>query len=607
MRRQTLLKKLVVSFILVSLIPALLTAGVTFYRNNRDLKASIISENQLSLLDISERTSEKIQQVDMFFYWVSQNTQIQQLLNLTASEAASYSEDKALAIKELRSQTSYRPIAKDMLSLFIIGNNGLDIRDGAEASLIDYTYLKTFINRFSEDYWSGVMENITPLTDNKRVIMYCHPIISLESRQTIGHLMIIFSENFFLDAFKYFTEDSDNYAALFTENGQILALAGCEGDEIKVLTMLSSKNQNSEYLPLTVIDNANRLTLRGLVSKQLINNQVHLLTTSTIVLLAIVVGVTAMLSTFLSVNLNHPIKQITKNVNKISKGDFTHLQEIDDNSELGELNRHILKMSEDIQRLLQEQKERETEKRRLEVRVLQAQINPHFLYNTLNSIKIMASMQSAYNISAMVDALGKLIRANQTVTAEWIPLKQELDLLDSYLYIQNIRFKGKIRSEWSIEDESLLQQKILKFTLQPLVENAIIHGLADLPQGGEILIICDTHKTDLRIRILDDGVGIEPDRLAYIQAMLNDSSGIFHQENGMGIKNVAQRIRLRCGSRYGVTISNRAEGGTCATVLLPLDYNESQNHQVEQIEMQCSLLITRRTQHDEFVKDTHCG
>ena len=574
MRRQTLLKKLVVSFILVSLIPALLTAGVTFYRNNRDLKASIISENQLSLLDISERTSEKIQQVDMFFYWVSQNTQIQQLLNLTASEAASYSEDKALAIKELRSQTSYRPIAKDMLSLFIIGNNGLDIRDGAEASLIDYTYLKTFINRFSEDYWSGVMENITPLTDNKRVIMYCHPIISLESRQTIGHLMIIFSENFFLDVFKYFTEDSDNYAALFTENGQILALAGCEGDEIKVLTMLSSKNQNSEYLPLTVIDNANRLTLRGLVSKQLINNQVHLLTTSTIVLLAIVVGVTAMLSTFLSVNLNHPIKQITKNVNKISKGDFTHLQEIDDNSELGELNRHILKMSEDIQRLLQEQKERETEKRRLEVRGLQAQINPHFLYNTLNSIKIMASMQSAYNISAMVDALGKLIRANQTVTAEWIPLKQELDLLDSYLYIQNIRFKGKIRSEWSIEDESLLQQKILKFTLQPLVENAIIHGLADLPQGGEILIICDTHKTDLRIRILDDGVGIEPDRLAYIQAMLNDSSGIFHQENGMGIKNVAQRIRLRCGSRYGVTISNRAEGGTCATVLLPLDYKE---------------------------------
>lgn len=119
MRRQTLLKKLVVSFILVSLIPALLTAGVTFYRNNRDLKASIISENQLSLLDISERTSEKIQQVDMFFYWVSQNTQIQQLLNLTASEAASYSEDKALAIKELRSQTSYRPIAKDML-LFVL-------------------------------------------------------------------------------------------------------------------------------------------------------------------------------------------------------------------------------------------------------------------------------------------------------------------------------------------------------------------------------------------------------------------------------------------------------------------------------------------------------
>ncbi len=152
---------------------------------------------------------------------------------------------------------------------------------------------------------------------------------------------------------------------------------------------------------------------------------------------------------------------------KFQKGDFTHLQEIDDNSELGELNRHILKMSEDIQRLLQEQKRKRNRKAAVGSSGPSSANKPALLYNTLNSIKIMASMQSAYNISAMVDALGKLIRANQTVTAEWIPLKQELDLLDSYLYIQNIRFKGKIRSEWSIEDESLLQQKILKFTLQP--------------------------------------------------------------------------------------------------------------------------------------------
>ena len=178
-------------------------------------------------------------------------------------------------------------------------------------------------------------------------------------------------------------------------------------------------------------------------------------------------------------------------------------------------------------------------------------------------------MQGAYNIRSMVEALGQMLRVNQQIREEWITLEQELTLLESYIYIQNIRFKGKIRYQTQMTDGNLGKLKILKFTLQPFVENSILHGLSPKQQGGSIQILCDLNEECLRIRVLDDGIGITQDKLHEIQTALDHSDNT-EKEGGIGIQNVFRRIKLRCGLQYGISITNRPEGGVCVTMLLPV-------------------------------------
>ena len=564
------MRRLIIYFIFAAFVPAVLTASIIFFQTREEIKSTLINDNNLLLNQISEQISQKIQQVDDFSYWLCQNSDINALLQLSEEKVHYYTPQKAKAINDIRTQLSYRPIAEDILSLFVVGNNGLDIRAGVEASLVDRDLLQDYIKRFTDDYWSGVMRNLTPFSNYSSVLMYCHPINWVENNIPLGYVILVFSEDFLLNELRYFTENHERYALLLNNHNQILSLA-CEGTEtIEILSNFYSKEANSEYLKLTVVNSTSHLTLHGLISTYSMNKHVYAAARSAFLLLGITLAVALMVSYFLSVNFNRPIEHIMNNITYISNGSFNHLKELKDNSELGNLNHQIIQMSHDICSLMEERNKREKEKYRHEVQLLQAQINPHFLYNTLNSIRLMANMQGVSNISSMVEALGKLLKANQTITNEWITLQQELDLLESYLYIQNIRFKGKIQTCFKVSHNSLLNEKILKFTLQPLVENSIIHGLSEKPHGGYVYILCDSYKECLRIRILDNGKGVEPERLNKIQQSLLLLEENKYSSESIGICNVSRRIQIWCGNQYGVSIKNRSSSGVSVTVTFPL-------------------------------------
>lgn len=574
MKHNTLMRRLIIYFIFAAFVPAVLTASIIFFQTREEIKSTLINDNNLLLNQISEQISQKIQQVDDFSYWLCQNSDINALLQLSEEKVHYYTPQKAKAINDIRTQLSYRPIAEDILSLFVVGNNGLDIRAGVEASLVDRDLLQDYIKRFTDDYWSGVMRNLTPFSNYSSVLMYCHPINWVENNIPLGYVILVFSEDFLLNELRYFTENHERYALLLNNHNQILSLA-CEGTEtIEILSNFYSKEANSEYLKLTVVNSTSYLTLHGLISTSSMNKHVYAAARSAFLLLGITLAVALMVSYFLSVNFNRPIEHIMNNITYISNGSFNHLKELKDNSELGNLNHQIIQMSHDICSLMEERNKREKEKYRHEVQLLQAQINPHFLYNTLNSIRLMANMQGVSNISSMVEALGKLLKANQTITNEWITLQQELDLLESYLYIQNIRFKGKIQTCFKVSHNSLLNEKILKFTLQPLVENSIIHGLSEKPHGGYVYILCDSYKECLRIRILDNGKGVEPERLNKIQQSLLLLEENKYSSESIGICNVSRRIQIWCGNQYGVSIKNRSSSGVSVTVTFPLKKRE---------------------------------
>lgn len=213
--------------------------------------------------------------------------------------------------------------------------------------------------------------------------------------------------------------------------------------------------------------------------------------------------------------------------------------------------------------------ETELEKKQAELDFLRSQINPHFLYNTLESIRGIALEKDVPQIAEMSDALGKLFRYNIKGSAV-VPLSQELEITDAWLQIQKARFPGKFEIIYSIR-ENVRQMPIMKFLLQPLVENAVFHGLEPLTGRGTLFLSARRQDARLLITIQDDGIGIPAAELSRIQSQLRDMD-IVNEQNSrhIGLMNVAHRIFLSYGREYGLQIDSRKGEGTKLLLTLPV-------------------------------------
>ncbi len=205
-------------------------------------------------------------------------------------------------------------------------------------------------------------------------------------------------------------------------------------------------------------------------------------------------------------------------------------------------------------------------KRRAELKALQAQINPHFLYNTLDSIRWKAERAGAKDISCMTTALATLFRIGLSRGREIISIGQEIDHVRSYLQIQKLRYGDKLSYDIQLEPE-LLALYTVKLILQPLVENAIYHGVKESEEPGMITITGRRTEKGLELRVTDNGPGIPPSKLAMLQADL--ARGLSVSGEGYGIFNVNERIRLYFGAEYGLKLTSEYGKGTVAVVQLP--------------------------------------
>ncbi|WP_256757130.1 sensor histidine kinase [Cohnella sp. WQ 127256] len=216
---------------------------------------------------------------------------------------------------------------------------------------------------------------------------------------------------------------------------------------------------------------------------------------------------------------------------------------------------------------IQEIEDKETQKRLAEIAALQSQINPHFLLNTLNTIKLMASISNAGNIHKMTEALTKLLSSAFNRGGMYTTVEEEIKLLDYYVQIMKIRYGDQFDIHYDIAPEARSIQ-ILKLLLQPIVENAIIHGLHERESRGWIQVTGATSNNNFQIVIRDNGRGMSPEVLQ--QLLESKESNIQESFNGIGLKNVHDRLRLNYGSSYGVTIESEQYKGTIVTVVLPI-------------------------------------
>lgn len=210
----------------------------------------------------------------------------------------------------------------------------------------------------------------------------------------------------------------------------------------------------------------------------------------------------------------------------------------------------------------------EKTKQELQYQILQSQINPHFMYNTLNTIKWMATIQGADGIADVSVALSHLLK-NVAHSETIIRLREELSLVDDYFTIMQYRYGGNIRLIKDIQDESLLDCYIPLFTLQPIVENAIFHGIE--PKGkGTIQIVIARKVDDMELSVTDDGVGMDEAAIHKVLFEPSDDPQEFFRH--IGISNVNQRLKLTYGEAYGITITSEPGTYTTMRIILPARY-----------------------------------
>lgn len=274
-----------------------------------------------------------------------------------------------------------------------------------------------------------------------------------------------------------------------------------------------------------------------------------------------------LLSYIISMSISYPLKNLVKKMNEAQKGNLS-VRIIDNNrDELAEATWNFNRMVNEISILLTNIKNKENQKRAAELKALQAQINPHFLYNTLNTIKWLAGVQKAENVSNLVNSLLQLLHVSMGKGSEFITVREEIEYIGNYVNIQEYRYCNKFKIHMDIE-EAAMELKIPRFILQPIVENSLIHGIGPMEGQGLISIKVYFNNGKLKITVTDNGVGMLDDKVSNI---LTDGADTGKARfSGIGIKNVDERIKLYFGEEYGIHIESIPNLYTTVEVLLPV-------------------------------------
>ena len=255
-----------------------------------------------------------------------------------------------------------------------------------------------------------------------------------------------------------------------------------------------------------------------------------------------------------------PITRLSEGMDKVGNQEFSELKIPYGGNEIKHLTERFNQMSGKIRELILRVREEEAEKNEQRLKVLYMQIGPHFLYNTLNSIKWLAVLNKQDTIRQMIESVMKIMNGVTYESAQdMITIEHELKLLDSYIYIQKVRFMG-FDVYYDVPEE-ILNYKIDRFILQPFVENSILHGIRDMQAGGAIRIVIRLHdEKSLQVDIYDNGKGIEKNE------EINWSR---ERKDSIGIKNVRERIYLHYGNNYGVVVENNPDKGVHVKLSLP--------------------------------------
>lgn len=454
--------------------------------------------------------------------------------------------------------------------------------DGRVISNEEKLEMQVSDNMMEEEWYQrAISDNMPFLTgarmqklsmDNDKWVISLSREITDNQGNNLGVLLIDINYEFITDYISALNLDKDGFVFI-TDSNQNLVYHNdlsyfIESEKQAELQRFMNNTNNQDMLTYQVtIDNSNWTMIGVSYLNSLDQLRRQLLELIAITGLLILAGVT-LLGRLLVKRISNPLQELT-----IAMKDAEQFIPVKIDPESSDEVKSVVESYNDmlirIKDLLEKLSISENERKELEIEVLMGQINPHFLYNTLDTIIWMSEFKENEQVIELTKSLAKFFRLSLSKGSNLIPLGQEIEHIKQYLFIQKQRYGDKIAYTIDI-DENLLNYLVPRIILQPIVENSIYHGIKNLDGLGEILIHAHIENNQLRIVVKDNGVGYDPQKIKEIKNT---------ELSGIGIDNVVQRIKLYCGDNYGLTIDSIENVGTTVTLLLALNLEEENSNQ----------------------------
>lgn len=453
------------------------------------------------------------------------------------------------------------------------------------------TYLLVMTNKVSSEY-DNIVEKITKANgyninfkEDMDYVMYIIVVNSERAEELVDteqpHRMIEEAR----ETFSELLDEADSEYAKNRLDGILKSLDTLENrvGEIEADALISgSYETNMERLDLDI------RVLTELIQEQIqyyiyyetmnleelrggIRSDVERAISITTVILILILAGAFMISRKIVTGITEPIQKLCEAAEAAGSGDFQIRAQGEGLDEIAVLNASFNQMMEEIGDLVEDIRVEELNLRAAELRVLQEQINPHFLYNTLDNIIWLAESKDTEQVVKMVSALSSFFRTTLSKGREFISVREEGEHIRSYLEIQQFRYRDILEYDVSIPEE-LWEYQVIKLTLQPLVENALYHGIKKKRGKGHISVSAERYKDVLIFKVKDDGMGMEEARLEQVRGILDGSVVEERQSGGFGLFNVNQRIQLHYGAEYGLKVQSTYGEGTEAWVRIPAEH-----------------------------------
>lgn len=475
--------------------------------------------------------------------------------------------------------------SKDIKSIFIYPiNRSAVIRSNSniiynDMNYIDNEFFKSLASDAETKVWStSAVAGYDPEGGNYLYFLRAIPNFGISN----GLIQMQINEKSISDIYKDSSFGKDSTIFIMDENGYIVSHPNKKKISTRIENSIAEKiNQNSGSFT-TEIDGKNYMIVYNTIASSkwtliatipmdyIQSNNQWLLNTNLIIIMISFIFV-ILISVWVSSKIASPLERVGKAMKQLEKGDFEVRLDYDSDNEIGKIYKRYNEMAIEIKNLMEVIRKEEKKKKEAYIKVLQAQIKPHFLYNTLFTIKCLASIKKQPQIEELLDSLIKLLMASISKGGEFVSVYEEIDYIKNFALIQKYRFEDKFEVIFDINSE--IQDCIVpKLILQPIIENSIVHGMDGEISFIEVNIEGRVEGEDIVFRIRDNGKGIDADKInMMLQVSESNNKNGF---NGMGIKNVNERIKLYFGEQYGLYYLSNIENGTEVIMRLPVIKDE---------------------------------